>query len=160
MMGDRSAYATFSTVIVALWVLGSSAQADSYGHVQGATTKSENVLQAEAYMASGEWAKAVPLLEARNAGYPDEVETLADLGHAYAMTDELDLAIEKLKIAIDLEPRHLEANLYLGEAYLLRNDLANAQLRLDALDQICFFGCGAYKQLKSDILKYKSGANP
>ena len=134
--------------------------ADSYGHVQGASRKSENVIAAEEFMAKGEWDKAIPLLEARNAGYPDEIETLADLGHAYAMTGEVAFGIEKLKTALDLEPKHLEANLYLGEAYLKQKDLANAELRLKKLDDLCFFGCGAYKQLKKDISEFKANMTP
>jgi tetratricopeptide (TPR) repeat protein len=140
-----------------LWSLVSSAAfADSYGHVQGALTKSENQLEAEKHMAAGEWKEAVPLLEARIAGYPSDVEALADLGHSYAETGDLDQAIEKLKVAIDLDPRHLEANLYLGEAYLKLNDLPHAIERLSALDGICFFGCGAYRTLKNEIEAYKA----
>jgi Flp pilus assembly protein TadD len=137
-----------------------SAQADNYGHVQGAAAKSENVIEAEKHMAAGEWREAIPLLEARNAGYPDEVETLADLGHSYAMIGELDLAVEKLKVALDLDPRHMEANLYLGETYLLKEDLPGAEARLAALDSICFFGCGAYRQLKLDIRSFKASSRP
>lgn len=133
------------------------ARADTYGHVQGALGKSEGVIAAEDLMAAGDWKNAVPLLEARNAGYPDEVETLADLGHAYAMTGEIDAAIEKLKIAVVLDPKHLEAHLYLGEAFLLLKDLPNAEASLHRLDELCFFGCGAYRQLKNDIAAYKAG---
>jgi Flp pilus assembly protein TadD len=155
---------TGRVAIILAFTLGMAAagvaQADSYGHVQGATGKSENVVEAEKHMAAGEWREAIPLLEARNAGYPDEVETLADLGHSYAMVGELDLAVEKLKVALDLDPRHLEANLYLGETYLLRKDLPGAEAQLAALDSICFFGCGAYRQLKLDISSFKASSRP
>ena len=134
------------------------ARADTYGHVQGASDKSENVIAAEGFMADGKWDKAVPLLEARNAGYPDEVETLADLGHAYVMTGDIELGIEKLKVALEFDPKHLEANLYLGEAYLMQKDLPDAEARLSQLDELCFFGCGAYSQLKKDIAAYKAAA--
>jgi Flp pilus assembly protein TadD len=150
-----------ASICVALALIAAAAgpvRADSYGHVQGASTKSENVVAAEKHMAAGEWRDAIPLLEARNAGHPDEVETLADLGHAYAMVGDIDLAVEKLTVALDLDPRHLEANLYLGETYLLRKDLPGAEARLAALDSICFFGCGAYRQLKLDIASFKAGS--
>jgi cytochrome c-type biogenesis protein CcmH/NrfG len=143
-------------VIMLAAALPAGANADSYGHVQGALTKSENQLEAEKHMAAGEWKEAVPLLEARIAGYPSDVEALADLGHSYAETGDLEQAIEKLKVAIDLEPRHLEANLYLGEAYLKLKDLPHALERLAALDSICFFGCGAYRTLKNEVEAYKA----
>jgi cytochrome c-type biogenesis protein CcmH/NrfG len=136
--------------------MAADAHADSYGHVQGALTKSENQLEAEKHMAAGEWKEAVPLLEARIAGHPSDVEALADLGHSYAESGDLDQAIEKLKVAVDLEPRHLEANLYLGEAYLKLRDLPHALERLSALDTICFFGCGAYRTLKNDVEAYRA----
>jgi Flp pilus assembly protein TadD len=147
-------------MLVMLAGLGEVAHADSYGSLQGTMGKSQSVLEAEKLMTAGEWTKAIPLLEARNAGFPDEVETLADLGRAYAMTGDTELAIDKLKVALDLDPRHLEANLYLGEAFLLRKDLAGAEARLAALDDICFFGCGAYHQLKLDIAKFKAEQTP
>ena len=136
--------------------MAADAEADSYGHVQGALTKSENQLEAEKHMAAGEWKEAVPLLEARIAGHPSDVEALADLGHSYAESGDLEQAIEKLKVAVDLDPRHLEANLYLGEAYLKLRDLPHAQERLSALDAICFFGCGAYRTLRHDVEAYKA----
>lgn len=139
--------------------LAGGARADSYGHVQGALTKSENQLEAERHMAAGEWKDAVPLLEARIAGYPSDVEALADLGHSYAETGDLEQAVEKLKVAIDLDPRHLEANLYLGEAYLQLEDLPHAKERLSALDSICFFGCGAYRTLKNEVEAYKAAGH-
>ena len=122
--------------------------------------KSENQIEAEKHMAAGEWAAAVPFLEARLAGYPAEVETLTDLGHAYAKIGDLEQSVEKLTVALSLDPRHLEANLYLGETYLALKDLAHAKERLAALDGICFFGCGEYSTLKAEIAAFAKANGP
>ncbi len=53
--------------------------------------------------------------------------------------------------------RHRGANEYLGELYLQTGDLAKAKERLEKLDDICFFGCGEYNDLKAAIEAYKSG---
>ncbi len=136
------------------------ARADGYGHVQATIGKSENQIEAEKHMAAGEWAAAVPFLEARLAGYPAEVETLTDLGHAYAKIGDLEQSVEKLTVALSLDPRHLEANLYLGETYLALKDLAHAKERLAALDGICFFGCGEYSTLKAEIAAFAKANGP
>ena len=147
------AVATLLSVLVPLY---SAARADSYGHIQSSGEKSENQIEAEKHMVLGEWKEALPFLEARAAGYPAEIETVADLGHVYLKIGDLEQAIEKLKLAVDLDPRHLEANLYLGEAYLASGDLPHAQQNLAALDKICTFGCGEYTTLKKDIADYKA----
>jgi hypothetical protein len=57
--------------------------------------------------------------------------------------------------AISLNPDHRGVNEYMGELYLMLNDLPKAEERLATLDRLCFFGCVEYTDLKHAIADYK-----
>jgi tetratricopeptide (TPR) repeat protein len=128
-----------------------AAHADDYGADSGDDAKTQNQLVAEAAIARGNWAAAAPLLEAHIAGHSDDDEAIAELGHVYAHLGDAEMALQMLKSALWMNPRSLEANLYLGEYYVGQKDRAHALERLAALDHICIFGCGEYRRLKKAI---------
>jgi tetratricopeptide (TPR) repeat protein len=138
--------------VAAALLLGNGlAHADDYGADSGDDTKTQNQLVAEAAMARGNWAAAAPLLEAHIAGHSDDDEAIAELGHVYAHLGDTEMALQTLKSALWMNPRSLEANLYLGEFYVGQKDRDHALERLAALDRICVFGCGEYRTLKKAI---------
>jgi cytochrome c-type biogenesis protein CcmH/NrfG len=139
------------TIVAALLLGGGVAQADDYGADSGDDTKTQNQLVAEAAMARGNWAAAAPLLEAHIAGHSDDDEAIAELGHVYAHLGDTEMALQTLNSALWMNPRSLEANLYLGEFFVGQKDRAHALERLAALDRICIFGCGEYRTLKKAI---------
>jgi tetratricopeptide (TPR) repeat protein len=77
------------------------------------------------------------------------------LGFAYRKLGSLDLAFKYYNEALRLEPRHRGAHEYIGEAYLMKDDLGKAKEHLAALDRICFFGCEEYTDLKKAIAEYE-----
>jgi cytochrome c-type biogenesis protein CcmH/NrfG len=146
-------------VVAAALLLGSGvAHADDYGADSGDDAKTQNQLVAEAAMKRGDWAAAAPLLEAHVAGHSDDDEALAELGHVYAHLGDAEMALQTLKSALWMNPRSLEANLYLGEFYVAQKERAHALERLAALDKICIFGCGEYRTLKKAIASIGSTA--
>jgi hypothetical protein len=56
---------------------------------------------------------------------------------------------------LDIDPKHRGAHEYVGEAYLLTNNLPKADEHLAALKQICGPGCEQYKDLAREIAEYK-----
>jgi len=139
-------------VLTAALLLGNGlARADDYGADSGDDAKTQNQLMAESAMARGNWAAAAPLLEAHIAGHSDDDEAIAELGHVYANLGDTEMALLTLNSALWMNPRSLEANLYLGEFYVRQKDRAHAMERLAALDRICIFGCGEYRNLKKAI---------
>jgi tetratricopeptide (TPR) repeat protein len=139
------------TVVVALLLGCGIARADDYGADSGDDAKTQNQLLAEAEMARGNWAAAVPLLEAHISGHFDDDEAIAELGNAYAHLGDVEMALQTLNSALWMNPRSLEGNLYLGEFYVRQKDRPHALERLAALDRICIFGCGEYRALKKAI---------
>ncbi|MBX3499107.1 MAG: tetratricopeptide repeat protein [Alphaproteobacteria bacterium] len=62
--------------------------------------------------------------------------------------------------ALEIDPKHLGAHEYMGEAYLMLDDLPNAEILLKRLDSFCVFGCQEHRMLKSAIDNYKRGRKP
>ena len=140
-----------TAAVVALLLGSALAHADDYGADSGDDAKTQNQLMAEAAMAKGNWAAAAPLLEAHIAGHSDDDEAIAELGHVYDRLGDKEMALLTLHSALWMNPRSLEANLYLGEYFVSQKDPAHALERLAALDRICIFGCGEYRRLKKAV---------
>jgi hypothetical protein len=68
----------------------------------------------------------------------------------------MDLAFEHYKRSIELNPRHRGAHEYIGEAYLLVNDLPSAEKHLAALRSICLLQCEELADLEKAIAAYRS----
>jgi len=77
------------------------------------------------------------------------------LGYAYRKSGNLDAAFKSYAEALRLDPKHKGAHEYVGEAYLMVNNLAKAEEHLTALNRICFFPCEEYRDLKKEIEEYK-----
>lgn len=107
---------------------------------------------------SGSYASAIPLLE----GVVKRDDSNAD-GHnllAYAIRKNGDpaKAIPIYQKALAIDPKHRGAHEYIGEAYLMLDDLGKAKEHLKALDKLCFLPCSEYRDLKKDVEAYeKSG---
>ena len=138
-------------LIATLFLACGLAHADNYGEDSGDDSKSKSQLAAEAAMAKGNWAAALPLLEAHIAGHFDDDEAVAELGYVYARLGDKEMALRTLQSALWMNPRSLDANLYLGEFYVSQKDRPHAMERLAALDRICIFGCSEYRRLKKAI---------
>jgi tetratricopeptide (TPR) repeat protein len=80
------------------------------------------------------------------------------LGYAYRNAGQLDSAFKHYQRALELNPRHRGAREYLGEAYLLANDVHKAQEQLAALRQICLLPCEEYEDLEKAITAYSKRA--
>ncbi len=85
-----------------------------------------------------------------------DIENL--LGYAYRNAGQLGSAFKHYQRALELNPRHRGAREYLGEAYLLANDVQKAQEQLGALRQICLIPCEEYEDLEKAITAYSKRA--
>ena len=77
------------------------------------------------------------------------------LGYAYRNAGQLDSAFQHYERALKLNPRHRGAHEYVGEAYLMVNNLAKAQEHLAALQKICLIPCEEYEDLRKKISDYR-----
>ena len=76
---------------------------------------------------------------------------------ATAISARIDDAFAYYGRALDLDPRHLGAHEYIGEAYLIVGDLAKAEQHLATLTEICA-SCEETEELAEAIAQFKEGA--
>jgi Flp pilus assembly protein TadD len=103
-----------------------------------------------------DWSHAVRLLQRAEVRNPDNADLQNILGYSYRNLKQYDVAFTHYKRAIELDPRHRGAHEYIGEAYLLTGDLANAEKHLAALRDICLLPCEELKDLESAVAEYRA----
>jgi cytochrome c-type biogenesis protein CcmH/NrfG len=113
--------------------------------------------QARAAIARQDWTGAQGILRQAVAREPGNAD-LHNL-YAYAMRKgphpEMDLVFRHYNEALRLNPQHLAAREYLGEAYLMTGNVAKAKDLLAELDRLCKAGCVEQAELKRSISTFE-----
>jgi tetratricopeptide (TPR) repeat protein len=89
---------------------------------------------------------------------PSNADVQNYLGYASRKSGNLELAFKHYNEALRLDPKHKGAHEYIGEAYLMVNNLPKAEEHLALLDKLCFFSCEEYRDLKKSIEEYRQRA--
>jgi hypothetical protein len=106
----------------------------------------------------GDWKAAQAILSDGLASNPNN----ADYHNMYAYnlrkgpSPDMSLVFKHYNEALRIEPKHKGANEYLGEAYLMVNNLPKAKEQLATLDKLCFLPCREYSELKKSIADYEA----
>jgi tetratricopeptide (TPR) repeat protein len=115
---------------------------------------------AEAAIKDRNWDGAVEALNRMLVRRPDSADAYNLLGYSERHRGNLDAAFRHYDKALALNPGHRGAHEYVGEAYLMVDNLAKAEEHLKRLDRLCFFGCEEYDDLKAKVAEYKAKNNP
>jgi Flp pilus assembly protein TadD len=105
-----------------------------------------------------DWAAAIKAFSAAALRDTRNADIQNYLGYAYRSSGRMELAFKHYARALQLNPRHRGAHEYVGEAYLLVNDLPKAEEHLAALQKICLIPCSEYAELKKQIDVYRKRA--
>ena len=118
------------------------------------STANPNYVAGKAAVDAKNWKGAIRSLTQAVAqdGANADVQNL--LGYAYRNAGQFKEAFAHYKEALRLDPRHRGAHEYIGEAYLLTNDLKSAREHLAALGRLCVFPCEEYTDLKKSVEAY------
>jgi Tfp pilus assembly protein PilF len=140
-----------------LVVAGATFAADPPSSTPGPTVDPD-LATARARIDAGNYAGATELLEkavVRDPGNADFHNLLA-----YAIrkgpNPDMDRVFKHYGEALRLDPKHRGAHEYIGEAYLMVGNVGKAKEHLAALDKLCFFSCGEYRDLKRAIERYEA----
>ena len=147
--------------MLAAWALGGAplpAHADPAETDPDLAATDEDYAAARKAIVSKKWEEASARLRKAEVRHPDHADLQNYFGYAYRNLKQFDAAFRHYKRAIELNPRHRGAHEYIGEAYLMVRDLANAREHLAALESICLLPCEELSDLKDKIAAYKSGA--
>lgn len=116
--------------------------------------------RAKAMVEAKDYRSAIPLLQQVVARDQRNADAYNLLGFATRASGDPTGSLQYYQYALSLDPRHLGAHEYLGEAYLMLDRPAEADQMLARLDSLCVFGCTEYRMLKSAIASYKQGRKP
>ena len=119
--------------------------------------KPVNVAYQNAYyeVKSGNFQVAIKYLKQAAKSSTNKADIYNLMGYSHRKLDLLEEAFFYYHKALKLDPHHKGANEYIGELYLRTNNLKKAEEHLAVLDEVCFFGCDEYDELKDAIEKYK-----
>src|SRR5262245_26616783 len=104
------------------------------------------------------WPSAQSLMKELLARSPNDAE-YHNL-YAYSLrkgaNPDMSLVFKHYNEALRLDSKHRGANEYLGEAYLMVNNLPKAKEQLATLDKLCFLPCKEFSDLKKSIADYEA----
>ncbi|WP_178133897.1 tetratricopeptide repeat protein [Vineibacter terrae] len=115
---------------------------------------------AKAAIAAKQYPNAIGWLQRVIANEPNNPEAYNLMGFATRKSGNPAASLQYYQKALSLDPKHLGAHEYIGEAYLMLDQPQRADEHLARLDQLCTFGCKEYRDLKAAIANYKKGIRP
>ena len=104
------------------------------------------------------WQRAIELLNKAAQKDPRNADIQNNLGFAYRKAKQLPLAFKHYELALSIDPDHRGAHEYIGEAYLMVNNLPKAEEHRAKLERLCFFPCEELTDLREKIAVYKKKA--
>ncbi len=153
---------------IAMLALGVSASAFAAGGGGGgswteySTAKAgdPNYASAKAMIDAKNYAGAMPLLQQVVAKDPKNADAYTLMGYATRKSGDANGSLQYYNTALGIDPKHIGAHEYVGEAYLQLDRLPEAEQHLARLDSLCTFGCAEYRDLKAAVAAYKTGKKP
>lgn len=122
----------------------------------GSGDASPEYQQAVAAIKAEHWQEAIALLEP----YVNKARNDADghnwLAYAYRKSGQLEPAFAHYRRALQINPTHLGAHEYMGEAYLQAGQPDQAEFHLRELARICAARCEEYADLQQALTRYRT----
>jgi len=103
-----------------------------------------------------DWTAAIRMLSSAALRDTRNADIQNYLGFAYRNAGEMKQAFEHYERALKLNPRHRGAHEYVGEAYLLVDNLPKAEEHVAALRTICLIPCEELDDLQAKISTYRN----
>ncbi len=119
-------------------------------------SKSSDVRKAEKLIHAEKWDEAVQVLTRAAAQEPSNPDVFNWLGYAERHRGNMDAAFANYDKALKLDPDHRGAHEYVGEAYLMVNNVEKAKEHLAALRSLCGKKCEEYEDLEKAIAAYQA----
>ena len=111
-----------------------------------------NYIAAEKAFKAKDWKTVISRLK----WVKPDADTYNMIGYAQRNLGNYDDAFKNYNLALKDNPNHRGAHEYVGEAYLLSNNLPMAEQHLAALARICNQTCEEYTDLEREVSKYKT----
>ena len=155
------AFAAVAALALSVSMSAHAAGSGSGGMANQQTTPADpNYTSAKTMIEAKNYAGAMPLLQQVVAKNPKDDDAYTLMGYATRKSGDPNGSLQYYNTALGIDPKHIGAHEYVGEAYLQLDRLPEAEQHLARLDSICVFGCAEYRDLKAAIANYKAGKKP
>ncbi len=145
------------TLVLTVGLVSAAMAAGSTSSSKPSSSSTPSELEvAEKEIKAGNYQRAIELLQKTVASDPQNADAWNYLGLSHRKLKRFDQAFGAYQKALAIDPEHRGANEYLGELYLQTGELAKAKERLEKLDDVCFFGCEEFDDLKQAIEAYEA----
>lgn len=108
-----------------------------------------------AHIAKAEWQPAQRLLEPLTKSHANSANVFNLLGFVQRKTGQFDESLKNYRRALKLDPKHLEAHVYLGELYIQTKKLEKAAALGKRIAKLCPKGCKPRAELEAALAKVK-----
>lgn len=102
-----------------------------------------------------DWKAAIRAFTRVTNKHRDDADGYNMLGYSYRKSGDVDNAFRYYNAALRLDSNHKGAHEYIGEAYLMKNDISGAEKHLVALERICGKNCEEYQDLAKAIVEHR-----
>jgi len=151
---QNSGYRSFRALVLSTLVLLATPATGQGAHEAGPVQNLDFQAGLEAIQVS-DWRRAISNLNVALVAEPANADLQNWLGYAYRHEGRYDEAFDHFLAALQLDPLHRGAHLYIGETFLLTGDKAKAREHLGALLRICGTQCDEYRDLHQAIAAAK-----
>ena len=127
------------------WAVGSSSSSDEY------LEEAQDAIDADSFD------EAIGILQEVLDEDPDNADAYNLLAYSQRNIDQLDVAMENYRRALEINPDHKGALEYQGELFLQMGDRDAAEANLVRLGDLCPRGCDEHEELQVAIEKFKDG---
>ncbi len=103
---------------------------------------------------SEKYKDAIQFLEKAVQKEPRKADAWNYLGYSQRKTGQFDAALKSYTRALEIDPKHKGAHEYLGELYLMTDNLPKAEEQLKKLGELCG-SCSERKDLEKAVAAYK-----
>ncbi|WP_345533406.1 tetratricopeptide repeat protein [Viridibacterium curvum] len=104
-----------------------------------------------------DWANAISIFNGIVTREPRNADAWNWLGYSYRRNRKLDEAFKAYGTALKINPAHLGAHEYVGEAWLMAGKPDKAREHLEALASLCKSRCEEHATLKKSIADWQAG---
>jgi len=123
-----------------------------------ATPRDSQYAEADRAVKRGDYPAAIRLLEGVVAKDQSNADAYNLLAYSIRKSGDPAKSIPIYEKALAIDPKHKGAHEYIGEAYLMLDNLPKAKEHLGTLNSLCMITCGEYRDLKRAVEAYeKSG---
>ena len=144
------------TALALATMTATAAGAASWDAASGSISADRDYVAAVERLRAEDYPTAIALLEKLAERLPGNAQVFNHLGYTYRKVGRDAAALAAYQRALFLDPGDRRVRAELGALYLKQGEVAAAEAQLAEIDNLCFFSCREYHELRKQIDDFKN----